>query len=224
MVHYNQIARSSDVRCASDPFRYAKCGLRKFCISHSEMDCRLKGREMLKSEKLKWHLARLYSTWDEISHSLGQPLDADALSVVTDRDVLGYPAGTALAVIADWMESQNERFNTGDVLRGVRLTPLTTRGTRMPVYDKHGIQVCKGDQIRTQICIAPYGKVRVCEFLIKKAYADYGVICGALDGSNACYQFNPYCVDGFDIGYKHYADAEHGHTTWAEVVTRATQS
>jgi len=176
-------------------------------------------------ENLKWDLSTLYSFWEMLGDI---PTTNDDSNDETGPDCieepfLHFPIGTHREEIWHWFESVNQRFVVGEVMEGKRLTPLTSRAGKHPVFDRNGVQLCVGDKLKAQICTGRYGQVAVFDFDVNVPHALYGqLIASAPAGAVICH-FNWLGNPDIpvDICYYQHSDIEHGHETWAEVVARA---
>lgn len=175
-------------------------------------------------ENLKWDLATLYARWDELGD-----IPVDEAAQYTEAPFLHFAAGSEVEEIWHWFESVNPRFLVGEVMSGLRLTPITTRIYKWPAFDRNGVQICLGDKLKAQVCTGPYGRVEVFDFDVPNEHYQHGILTTAVPGPKqvASFAFEP--VTGrpdikADVGYRRNNDFEHAHEQWAEVVVRAAAS
>lgn len=136
-----------------------------------------------------------------------------------------FAAGTPKPDIVTALAACNPRFSWAEACRGRFLAPLAVCADRMPVADRHGVQICAGDRLRVQVCVGRYGTVERFEIEVGSTYEPYGQILFSTPRHarrGIFFHLGPHAAGiHWMRGYHRFDDFEHGHETWAEVIAPA---
>jgi hypothetical protein len=92
---------------------------------------------------------------------------------------------------------------------------VTGGANRYPIFDRFGARLHVGDRLRAQCCVGRYGQTRIIETTVTDAHWDYCQM--NTQGCVISAEFD-FAADVLRCRHVH-RDYEHGHETWAEVIS-----